>query len=431
MTAVSDRALRRLAWVVPAVLGAVVAGKLLVAAGHPSLRTDAGGVGVDLLIATFPITALVILLRRPRNRIGWLLMGISLVWMVGGLADLYAAYGLVVAPGALVHPDVAAAVSEVIWAPAIGLMGTFLILLFPDGHLPSPRWRPFAWVCAGTIGALTLVVELTPGRLANSPVPTLRNPLGLEAARPVLSVLFAGLAPLLPLCILVSAVALAVRYRHAHGVERLQMKWLVTAGVATACVYLTGMVASLASGSLTGTSREPGWVSAVDAASFLSFLLLPVAIAFAVSRYRLYDIDTVISRTLAYGLLTLLLAGTYVASVLILQRALSPLTRQSDLAVAVSTLVVAALFRPARARIQTAVDRRFHRRRYDAERTLDSFSARLRHELDLDAVAADLHAAVTDTLQPAHVSLWLSPSSPAGLGAVTLDGRLGSRKATP
>jgi hypothetical protein len=208
----------------------------------------------------------------------------------------------------------------------------------------------------------------------------------------------------LPLCIVASAVALVRRFRRSYGVEREQIKWLAAAGAVVALLYLVTMLATLA-GSLT--PEQPRWVSALQEASILSFLMLPIAIGIAILRHRLYDIDRLINRALVYGLLTATLAGAYLGSVLLLQLALGPLTKESDLAIAGSTLAVAGLFGPARRRIQASVDMRFYRGRYDAARTLNAFADRLRHEVDLEAVGTGLRAAVHDTVQPVHVSLWL------------------------
>jgi hypothetical protein len=286
------------------------------------------------------------------------------------------------------------------------MTGTFLILLYPDGHLPSPRWRPVAWLSAVTVGALTVVLLLSPGQLEAGPVPNVSNPLALEWARPVLEIALAILLPAFALCILASAAGLVWRFRGSRGVERQQLKWLATAGALVASLFVVSIIASI----LTSTSgREPGWLTVLDHAGFLLFALLPISIGIAILRHGLYGIDVIINRALVYGSLTAVLAGAYLGSVLLLQLVLNPVTRQSELAVAGSTLAVAALFRPVRARIQGTVDRRFYRSRYDAARTLATFGRRLRYELDLDAVGADLRAAVHETVLPAHVSLWLRP----------------------
>lgn len=414
MTRVSDTALRRRAWALLSLFAGVLISRGTISLVEPRVRDGHGAVaalgevGIVLLVASFPVTALVILRSKPRNRIGWLLMAIGAVWTLGALADGYARYALLVNPGSLPRPDVTAVLNAVSWAPGLGLMGTFLILLFPDGRLPSPRWRPVAWLSAATVAALTVTLLLTPGELDVGPMPSLRNPFGVESARSVLTVLLGFLLPLLPICIGACALALVLRFRRSRGVERLQLKWLTTAAALVALLFLFSFSVSLLSGSLSGDT-QPEWMDVLDAASFLSFLLIPVAIGTAVLRHKLYDIDLVINRALVYGSLTVTLAITYVGSVLVLQRAVSPVTSESDLAVAGSTLVVAALFRPARSRIQAAVDRRFYRSRYDAAKTLDAFAVRLRHELDLDSVGADLRATVDETVQPAHLSLWLRP----------------------
>ncbi|CAN5126845.1 hypothetical protein BH24ACT12_BH24ACT12_24270 [soil metagenome] len=411
MTAVSDAPLRSSAWAVWWFMVAMISLRGLLYLAERSTVTNLGEyvneLGFLLLILIFPLTGALILRRQPRNTIGWLLQGIGLVWGLGGFTDNYARYGLLVNPGSLPRPDIAAALNGGIWVPAIGLMGTFLILLYPDGHLPSPRWRPVAWLSAVTIMALTVTLYLTPGRLELGPVPMLENPLGWEAAQPVLGVVFGILLTLLPVCVVACAVALVLRFRRSRGTERLQLKWLATAGAVVAFTFLVSMAVPLLTGALASSDGSPDWLAVLDTVSFLSFALLPAAIGIAILRHRLYDIDVVVNRALVYGSLTATLASVYLALVLLLQQVLSPLTAESDLAVAGSTLTVAALFRPARARFQALVDRRFYRSRYDAARTLEGFAARLRDELDLEALGSDLRHVVQDTMHPAHVSLWL------------------------
>jgi hypothetical protein len=359
------------------------------------------------VMLSFPVVGVLIVRRQPRNVVGWLLLGVGLVTGLSGIADSYARLGLVVAPGSVPGPAVAEAFNEASWAPLIGLMGTFLILLYPDGHLPSPRWRGLAWLSAVSIVCVTATITLLPGSLSEGPVPGLRNPLGIQAAAPVLNALLTVFLPLLPLCIVGCAVALVGRFRRSQGEERLQLKWLASAGAVVAFLYLCTMATSGLSAWLGVPDQESIPLLVLQNVAILSFVLLPVAIGIAILRHGLYGIDVVINRTIVYGSLTAALLGLYVASVLLLQRLLSPLTDTSDLAVAGSTLAVAAVFRPTRARIQRAVDRRFYRNRYDAARTVEAFASRLGHEVDLDAVGRDLSACVDEAVRPAHLSLWI------------------------
>jgi MFS family permease len=361
-----------------------------------------------IVAVTFPLVGLLIVRRQPRNTIGWVLMSIGGISGLGALAVNYAGYSLVVGPGSAPPRGVgvAAALAEGSWVPWIGLMG-YLILVYPDGHLPSPRWRPVGWLFAVTIVIITVGIIFSPWTLEEAPVADLANPLGSQSAQPILTVLLDVFFPLLPLCFVACAIALALRFRRSRGSERLQLKWLAAAGAVVALVYLVTIVSVVLADLTAFVDERAGWITALQTMSLLSFALVPVAIGMAILRHRLYDIDVVINRALVYGSLTATLAGVYLGSVLLLQQVLSPLTNQSDLAIAGSTLAVAALFGPARARIQAAVDRRFYRRRYDAARIVDDFSSRLRDEIDVEAVGTDLRKAVHETVQPAHVSLWL------------------------
>jgi hypothetical protein len=407
----SDRALRLWALAVCCLVVASAVTNLVVTSIEPGVPAGTWGgggllgeVGFLVVILAFPMIGLLVLYQQPRNRVGWLLEAVGLAWGLPQLLDSYAHWGLVVRPGSVPAPNVVAALNEGTWTFGIGTMGIFLILLFPDGRLPSPRWRPVAWVAGVAVVVGAIGITVTPGGMEESPIPALDNPLGLESLEPVTLVVLGIALPLLPLSIVASAVALVRRFRRSHGVEREQIKWLATGGALVAFLYLITMAASLA-GSFE--AEQPPWVSALQEVSILSFVLLPTAIGIAILRHGLFDIDVVINRTLVYGALTATLAAIYLGSVLLLQAAISPLTDQSSLAVAGSTLAVATLFRPARARIQAGVDRRFSRSRYDAALILDAFADRLRHQVDLDAVGADLSTAVRETVHPAHLSLWL------------------------
>jgi hypothetical protein len=290
----------------------------------------------------------------------------------------------------------AAWVSDWMWTTGAIPVLTFGLLLFPDGHLPSRRWRPVAWLAGATLAMFTFGSAVHPEPLFNHQ--TIANPVGIEAARPLLRVL----ASLSQVCLLVvvvaSAASILVRFRRARGLERQQLKWLAYAVV----------VATVA---LVLASRQwVGWAVA-EVMALVAVGFIPVAIGIAILRYRLLDIDRLISRTLIYGLLTALLAGVYVTGVFIVGRLLDPATGDSTLAVAASTLAVAALFQPLRRRLQRQVDRRFNRSRYDAARTIEAFSGRLRDEIDLDSLSAELLSVVDQTMQPLQASLWLRPSA--------------------
>jgi hypothetical protein len=412
----SDRALRRLAWAIWWVIAvASVGGWIVTSIGKVDAPASWGSsllgeYAFAVVVLSFPLVGLAVLVRQPRNRVGWLLEVVGLSWVLPGLIDAYAHYGLVVAPGSVPGPDVAAAVNEGSWTWGILTMGVFLILLFPDGHLPGPRWRVVAWMAGAAAVLAPLAITLAPGSLEEAPAPGIVNPLAVEALEPAVLAMSAVSLPLVPICIVAAAVSLGQRFRRSEGIQRQQIKWLATAGGLVAALFavaLSGtLIAELTTGGSPGILPLP--VRALQEASILSFLLLPLAIGAAILRHRLFDIDLVINRALVYGSLTAALAAFYLGSVLLLQQVLRPLTNESDLAVAGSTLAVAAVFGPARRRIQRTVDRRFFRRRYDAARALDAFAGRLRQQVDLDAVGAELLAACRETVQPRHASVWLS-----------------------
>jgi hypothetical protein len=329
--------------------------------------------------------------RRRGNAIGWICLAIGLIWAVNGLGD--AVTGWAHHNGHLGVVEWAGLTGS-FWLPAVGLSGQ-LALRLPNGHLLSSRWRWFAWFCVALVVLIAVVLVTEPGHVAD--VAGTDNPIGSEALHSLAPVL-----ALMPLCVLAPIASLVLRYRRAGGVERLQLRWIALGGLVLVGVGLTVFALVGMTGSLS-----PG----LEVLDDLGNLAIPITIGIAVLRYRLYDIDVVINRTLVYGALTATLAGTYVASVLLLQPLLGGITGDSGLAVAISTLGVAALFRPARARIQDAVDHRFYRRKYDAQRTVEAFAARLRDEVDLEALRSDLSGVVSNTLQPAHVSLWLRERS--------------------
>jgi hypothetical protein len=336
-------------------------------------------------VGAFATMGALVASRRPRNPIGWILLLGGASYTIGGLTvtQTESEDGAPV----LVHW-----LSTWVWMAGIGPIATFGLLLFPDGHLPSPRWRAFAWFAAVAIVATTAAIAFKPGPFKDA---TIVNPLGFDAL-PGLVEVFENVSPAaLALAIFGSIASLFVRFRRARNVERQQLKWLSYTGALVG----VALAVAIAIEAIVG----PRAVDLTNTIISLALALVPVAMGIAILRHRLFDIDVVINRTLVYGALTATLGGAYLGSVLLVSLAVG----RSGFAVAVSTLAVAALFRPARSRIQAVVDRRFYRRRYDAHQTLEAFGGRLRDELDLEALGADLRAVVTETVQPAHVSLWL------------------------
>jgi hypothetical protein len=362
------------------------------------IRGDAGQstVLLDVLFeavpASFCVVGGLIALRRPENSVGWLCLTIGLLWSIEVLG--YTIAGLAGDRGRIEAASWVGLLGS-LWLPALGLTATHLALRVPTGELLSPRWRWYSRLCTAMLVLLGLLVATTPGRVAD--VPGTQNPIGSEALQ-LISPLFVAFA----LIVLGAFGSLVLRYRRARGVERLQIRWIALGGVVLLATVLTALLPTE-----LGLAAENSAPAVVEGLLYIGLTTIPTAIGIAILRYRLYDIDVVINRTLVYGALTATLAGTYLGSVLLLQLILSGVTANSGLAVAGSTLAVAALFRPARGHIQATVDRRFYRRKYDAVRTLEQFGARLRDEVDLDALGGELRGVVADTMQPAHVSLWL------------------------
>lgn len=329
-----------------------------------------------------PVLGGLIASRRPENPYGWLWLGFGLGLALQLLAKSYTAYALVVEPGSLVAPRT---ISHMLGlgGPLALSFAPFLLLLFPTGRLPSRRWRFLAWIAALS-GAMLLFLNLL-----------FENP---DKVGGTINIMVVTVVALIFAAIVLSALSLVIRYRRASGVERQQLKWFALAAV---------VVASFLVGELLGLDRllrETLW-QLVDTATNTA---LYVAVGVAILKYRLYDIDRLVNRTLVYGALTASLALVYLGSVVALQYVFRTLTGgESQLAIVASTLAIAALFGPLRRRIQDTIDRRFYRRKYDAVKTLEAFGARLRDETDLAALGGDLLAVTRETLQPAHVSLWL------------------------
>jgi hypothetical protein len=371
---------------------------LLLAALNASTSSLRNMVFVSIVILAFSTVGALIGSRRPENPIGWLFCSGAFAWILGELALEYGVYALITAPGTLPVGVWAAWFGG--WARGMGwfLIVAFLLLLFPNGRLPSPRWRPVLWGAVGYVGFFTVVIWLSPvsndTRLA-----FVRNPLRLEIE--IINFLLELLYLTIPLLLVAGAAAVIVRFRRSGGAERQQLKWFAYAVAVMFILFVLWFSLALA-----------GLVVA-DALVFTVPLLgLPIAVGVAILRYHLYDIDLLVNRTLVYGSLTALLAATYLGGVVLMQGTFRVLTGQeSQLAIVASTLLIAALFVPLRRRVQFFIDRRFYRRRYDAVRTLQDFSSRLRERTDLDNLNTALLLVVRETVQPSHVSLWLRPAS--------------------
>jgi hypothetical protein len=359
-----------------------------------------GPVVLPVVLATVSAAAVgaVLASRRPRHPVGWLLLGVAVALVASVLIESYVKYGLLVRPGSLPAARLLVGFTyppAVVWLSCAG----FVLLLTPTGRLPSPRWRWWARLAAAApvVAALALVVQ--PDPLA----PDYHgNPLAVPALARLLAAPGVAAVALVFISLLVGAGSLVGRFRRARGTERQQLRWLALAAALAAGLLLIGLVAGY-------LSRD----AVVLASLTLCVALLPLATGAAILRYRLYDLDRIVSRTVAYGLLTVLLGGGYVLVVLGLGQLLG---RDSSLAVAAATLAVAAIFQPARRRVQGVVERRFNRRRYDAARTIGAFSARLRDQVDLDDLRGELLAVVDQTMQPTRASLWLRPHPRDGQG---------------
>jgi hypothetical protein len=396
----TTRRLAALIWGVCVVLAVGTLVLLVIGAGEHTPAdgsTFDGWGGLSFVVASlaFATVGAMVATRVPENPIGWIFCLTGVALGVADFGNQYAEQMLFVASDPLPGGRTAALLQELGLAPSFGLL-SLALLLFPDGRSPSGRWRVVLWLAVTGIALSVIGAALRPGPLVE-PFDDVSNPLGIPGLLGLMDS-FLGFGFIFTLLsVVLAALGMRARLRRSRGVEREQFKWLVLAAAVTGIAVVGTLVLYLAAGIDVGGAAVLG----------LGFSAFPVAAGAAILRYRLYDIDVVINRTLVYGALTATLAGVYIGSVLLLQLVLSGLTKDSGLAVAASTLAVAALFRPARSRIQEAVDRRFYRRKYDAARTLERFGTRLRDEVDLDALGSELRGVVADTMQPASVSLWL------------------------
>src|SRR5215203_2074272 len=402
----SARAAGWLAWIMGALsigLTMLSLWLLILNLSHPDVPVYLSWAEDTLLAVGYSTVGAVAASYRPENPVGWVLCSIGLSWGVAHFTSEYATYALLAAPGSLPAAEAAAWIYSWVWVPALGFI-VFLPLLFPSGRLPSPRWRPFAWFSVLLVAAGTIMAAFSPGPGVGLSV---RNPFGMES----LPDLNEELQALMFVLIFVASASLVGRLHHARGVERQQIKWVAYAGA-------LGGGASLPTYTVLEAVDLP-WLHLVGyVASLVGILGVPTAVGIAILRYRLYGIDILINRTLVYGSLTAMLVVVYFGGIVVMQRFFVLLTgEKSTLAVVASTLLIAALFTPLRRRIQSFIDRRFYRSKYDAAKTLEAFSIKLKDETDLDTLSDNLTSVVRETMQPAHVSLWLrSGTVSAGSG---------------
>jgi hypothetical protein len=403
---------KRWSWVIWSMLAVFVVSQvagLILAIANGFFQQDAGN---QLLLfggfSAFMIVGALIVTHRPGNAIGWIFSAIALLAFTGQLAGQYATYAYATRPGSLPGATLAAWYGYWPWWLVLTLTLIFTPLLFPTGRLLSPRWRPVAWLAGVTTAVLTVGTSLRT-ELELAPGQVIANPIGVAAVgNPEQSPVALVLIGLLTVLAAVAFGSLVLRFRRSRGEERQQLKWFTYA-------------AALVPLSVIGDSL-PAVVG--DLANDVPIVLLPVAAGIAILRYRLYDIDRLINRTLVYGLLTALLAGVYVGAVLVLGQIFGGVTGDPpSWVVAGATLAVAALFQPARRRIQALVDRRFNRRKYNTAQTIQAYSTRLRDQVDLDTLSTELLAVVDQTMEPTRVSLWLRPSASGPSGTSRSEAR--------
>ncbi len=411
-----DRSRRSATWLIWS-LYSLVTGLVIAWSGANLLSQDGTNnvfrlVGDALISVATPVVcamvAALIVSRQPRNTIGWLLMVLVGAFVVGTPLESYTEHLASSSPAPTAVLLLVVWFSNWNWLLLIFPL-LYILLLFPNGRPPTPRWQ---WVgVAGIVWAVLFVLMATLSQRLSTPGLVLDNPIGVlkkDTVELLAGVWIAGLLTLVVAC----AASLFVRYRRANDAARRQIKWMLYACAVFLVVYVGGSV-----GGLGGTNSLGGYIWGVFFG--LSLVLLPAAIGIAILRYGLYEIDVVINRTLVYGALTATLVLVYFGGVATIQaifRTLSGQEHQPQIAVVVSTLVIAALFNPLRRRIQGFIDRRFYRSKYDARKTLEAFSAKLRDETDLDTLSGDLVGVVRETMQPAHVSLWLRSPAEVGKG---------------
>ncbi|MGZ4483267.1 MAG: histidine kinase [Nocardioidaceae bacterium] len=407
----TDSTLRRLAWVAFGVCGA----SYLVDAAVPVLgraasgqgwRFDASAGALALALGSFafPVAGILVARQQPRNLMGWLMIAVGLG--VSFPASAYAEYGLKVRPGSLPGADVALALTAANWAPVLGLVGTFLILLFPDGHLPSPRWRLVGWFSGVAVAWVYLLITVMPGKLAGSGNPRLDNPLGIHAIGQLAPVLLPTIV-VLPISFLLCAAGLLTRFRRSSGLERLQLKWLATAGAVVALTYLAAMVSSLLTG-ISDSQPDPGWLLLLQNLALYCFVLVPVSIGVAILKHGLYDIDIVINKAVVFGTLAVFITTVYVA-IVVGVGTLVGRGAQPNLALSVAaTAVVAVAFQPVQHRAQRVANRIVYGERATPYEVLSDFTDRVGGSYDAAELLPTMARTVAQGVSAARADVWLA-----------------------
>jgi hypothetical protein len=415
----SPRAAAWIAWSVWALCVALFASAVLLDFFNSSVPTGGGPIGnlyIAVPLLAYPTVGAIVASRRPKNLVGWIFCGRGLVFGVAVFVEAYAYYTLAAGSDSLSGGVYMAWFSvKLLVLPGLFLASALLVLLFPNGRLLSRSWRAVVWLAVGGSAMTTLSFATSPGRI--SPY-RISNPFGIEGnLRSILDVLGRlGAATVLVCCVL-AVISVFMRLQSAQGEERQQIKWFAYAAAVLLSAFFLGLPLAAVIGAIGGA-----WAGLIPIA--IGVLAIPTAVGVAMLRYRLYDIDVVINRTLVYGILTGFLALVYFGGVTATQAIFQRYTGQEELpqlVIVASTLVIAALFNPLRRRVQGFVDRRFYRRKYDARKTLESFSTTLRDETNLEALNDDLVGVVSETMQTAHVGFWLRP--PIGVGKVGGEGR--------
>jgi signal transduction histidine kinase len=409
-----ERTATRLAWFFFAITVAAFVGALALAllnrstsAGTPAQR-DASSIGSILFYSSmlsFSVVGMLISSRQPRNKIAWIFLAIGGAWELWWLGAAYLLYGVITSPGSVPQPALFGALTTWLWAPAIGFMGTFLILLFPDGRLVSAGWRPLAWVSAIALFLASVTDMLQLHSLTNMGFPAIENPLAIGALEPTLKV-FGFSVILLPICMIGSAVSLVQRFRRSRGIERLQLKWLAAASAAVAFSYALFWLVTLPFGSDTAA---PLWAQVVEFLALLSFLLIPVAAGFAILKHRLFDIDIVMNKTLVFGVLAAFITAVYVG-IVVGVGALVGSGDKPNLALSIAaTALVAVAFQPVRERVQGFANRLIYGQRLTAYEVLTRFSRSLGAVVSVEDVLPQIarHTAEGLAAEVAEVAAYL------------------------